>query len=180
MKIVKFLGGLGNQMFQYGFYLALQKKFKKVKADLSDFETYPLHNGFELNDIFDINLNIVSKFDLNLYLPHNRKWIWRKLRRLYNTKQAYIEETMPFAYNKTIISDKQNRYYWGYWQHIDYVNMVAEELREHFLSPQKTDSNNKNLFEHIELRKSVSPNVRRAGYLNASKQQLSSICNNAY
>src|SRR5690606_18414183 len=180
MKIVKFLGGLGNQMFQYGFYLALQKKFKKVKADLSDFETYPLHNGFELNDIFDINLNIVSKFDLNLYLPHNRKWIWRKLRRLYNTKQAYIEETMPFAYNKTIFSDKQNRYYWGYWQHIDYVNMVAEELREHFQFPQITDIKNKELIQHIQQRNSVSLHVRRGDYLIASNQHLGSICDNAY
>ena len=37
MKIVKILGGLGNQMFQYALYLALKKHFhdEKIKIDTS-------------------------------------------------------------------------------------------------------------------------------------------------
>ncbi|PRD46220.1 alpha-1,2-fucosyltransferase [Sphingobacterium haloxyli] len=180
MKIVKFLGGLGNQMFQYAFYLTLQNKFKKVKADLTDFETYPLHNGFELNSIFGIELDTVSKFELNLYLPHNRKWIWRKLRRLYRTKHAYMEETMSFAYDKAIFSDTQNRYYWGYWQDVDYVNMVAQELREHFRFPVLNDSKNKELLRHIRQHTTVALHVRRGDYLNEVNTHLGSVCDTAY
>src|SRR3546814_8801607 len=51
MKIVKFLGGLGNQMFQYAFYMYLKQHFRKVKADLTGFTSYPLHNGFELAQV---------------------------------------------------------------------------------------------------------------------------------
>ncbi|MBD1420246.1 alpha-1,2-fucosyltransferase [Sphingobacterium chuzhouense] len=180
MKIVKFLGGLGNQMFQYGFYLALQKTFKKVKADLTGFENYTLHNGFELNDIFNIKLNTASEFDLNLYLPNNRKWKWRKLRRLYRTRRAYTEETMSFGYDRTIFSDKQNRYYWGYWQHIDYINRVSKELREHFRFPQITDTRSEELIHRIQQRESVSLHIRRGDYLIEANQHLGSICDHNY
>mgnify|MGYP006921206663 CR=1 FL=1 len=36
MKIVKIIGGLGNQMFQYALYLSLKKKYpkEKIKIDI--------------------------------------------------------------------------------------------------------------------------------------------------
>lgn len=50
MKIVKILGGLGNQMFQYALYLALKKHFhdEKIMIDTSCFIGYPY--------IMDLNL----------------------------------------------------------------------------------------------------------------------------
>ncbi len=92
MKIVKFLGGLGNQMFQYAFYLSLQKCFGTVKADITAFNDYELHNGFELEHIFPIHLNHASRLEVSVYTVNNRKWIWRKLRRIYGTKNAYVWE----------------------------------------------------------------------------------------
>ena len=63
MKIVKIIGGLGNQMFQYALYLSLKKKYpkEKIKIDISMFETYGLHNGFELKRIFDIDAEYASR-----------------------------------------------------------------------------------------------------------------------
>src|SRR3546814_20232070 len=69
MKIVKFLGGLGNQMFQYAFYMYLKQHFRKVKADLTGFTSYPLHNGFELDQVFGIRLRQASPFEIRLYTP---------------------------------------------------------------------------------------------------------------
>ena len=57
MIIIKFHGGLGNQMYQYCFYKYVKENFpnKKVKADLDRyiFKKYIEHNGFELTSIFD-------------------------------------------------------------------------------------------------------------------------------
>lgn len=174
------MGGLGNQMFQYSFYLALQKQFKRVKADLTGFEDYPLHNGFELHNIFRINLKNASKFDLNIYGPQNRHWVWRKLRRLYQTKYAYTEETISFGFDKAIFSDKRNRYYWGYWQHIDYVNRVAKDLRVKFRFPEPNGIKNIQLIQKIKQRNSVSLHIRRGDYLLTANQHLGNVCDITY
>ena len=44
MKIVKILGGLGNQMFQYALFLSLKERFphEQVMIDTSCFRNYPL------------------------------------------------------------------------------------------------------------------------------------------
>ena len=38
--IVKCLGGLGNQMFQYAFYRRLQLDGNNVLLDISEFDSY--------------------------------------------------------------------------------------------------------------------------------------------
>ena len=42
MKIVKILGGLGNQMFQYALFLSLKERFshEQVMIDTSCFRNY--------------------------------------------------------------------------------------------------------------------------------------------
>ena len=56
MKIVKILGGLGNQMFQYALFLSLKERFphEQVMIDTSCFRNYPLHNGFEVDRISEL------------------------------------------------------------------------------------------------------------------------------
>lgn len=56
MIIVKFSGGLGNQMFQYGIYHALRKRYPQttVKADISFYHSTSVHQGFELNRVFHL------------------------------------------------------------------------------------------------------------------------------
>lgn len=178
MKVVKFLGGLGNQLFQYAFFLALEQKFKHVKADLIDFEDYHLHNGFELETIFNIKLPQLTAFEKNIYTQNNEKWLWRKLRRLYNTKRAYLEETTPFSYAKEIFEDKKSRYYWGYWQHIDYINQVTSILRQHLIFPPFIDTENIHIQHLIQQQNAISLHVRRGDYLE--EPLFKDICTEEY
>ena len=48
-------GGLGNQMFQYAFYLSMKAKGIDCKIDDTLFYTTKMHNGFELNRVFPIS-----------------------------------------------------------------------------------------------------------------------------
>lgn len=56
MKIVKILGGLGNQMFQFALYKALQAKWpeERVLVDLHAFSGYRKHQGFEIGRVFGV------------------------------------------------------------------------------------------------------------------------------
>ncbi len=178
MKIVKFLGGLGNQMFQYAFYLTLKQCFHTVKADLHAFEDYSLHNGYELDRVFGISLDLASPFEQVLYTPEKREWIWRKLRRMYGTRDAFCEEKESFGFDESVYQDKANRYYWGYWQNIEYVNKVDSELRKQFIFPASTAPKHLAIQEKMHDRNTVSVHVRRGDYLGHSV--LGGICDLDY
>lgn len=48
MKIINSSGGLGNQMFQYAFLVAMREATgDDCLMDVSKFATYNLHNGCE-------------------------------------------------------------------------------------------------------------------------------------
>lgn len=178
MTIVKFLGGLGNQLFQYAFYLALEKAFGNVKADLAGYEKYTLHQGFELERIFGIKLRQVTSFERKLYLPEDRRWLWRKLRQICGTKYSYVEEKQLFRYDGSIFSRPAKRYFWGYWQHIDYIRRVEDELRNELAFPPIAGRRNEELLAWIEDRNTVSVHVRRGDYIG--DPLLGGICDVAY
>jgi len=54
MIIIKFSGGLGNQLYQYALYCMLHQRYPntKIKADISDYKLYDVHYGYELDRIF--------------------------------------------------------------------------------------------------------------------------------
>ena len=65
MKIVNFSGGLGNQMFQYAFLIAVRETFnKEVLMDTSLFKGRDFHNGFELTKLFNITAKEAGKKDI--------------------------------------------------------------------------------------------------------------------
>ena len=165
MKIIQFLGGLGNQMFQYALYKTLQNKFPNVKADLLGYKNYTLHNGFELEHIFNIRLNKITPFTRELYNKHNRKWIYRKLRRILNLKNAYQEEKALFAYDPTILTDLKPGYYWGYWQNLRYFDAIADELKVDFKFKNELTGANQQTLTQIKETESISIHVRRGDYL---------------
>ena len=55
MIIVRIVGGLGNQMFQYAYAKSLQQMGFDVEIDISKFKTYKLHGGYHL-DTYNIDL----------------------------------------------------------------------------------------------------------------------------
>lgn len=61
MKIIWVLGGLGNQIFQYALYKKLETLGNNVKLDITDFKSYYLHNGYELENVFNIKADYSNK-----------------------------------------------------------------------------------------------------------------------
>lgn len=166
MKIIRFLGGLGNQMFQYACYKALSKKFPDVKADLNSFNFDTAHNGYELEDIFQLTITKVSPFTGGIYDIKNRKWIYRKIRRVLNLKKYHKAEEKDFTFDPAIFSDSKSRYYSGFWQNEDYFIDIADEIRKDFKFSALTAQQNIDILKKIEQTNSVGVHVRRGDYVN--------------
>ena len=72
-------GGLGNQMFQYAFFLSMRARGKDCVIDDTLFHNTKMHNGFELAKLFQINY----KQRISIWM----KQIWIGL---INSVQMYI------------------------------------------------------------------------------------------
>lgn len=177
MKIIRILGGLGNQMFQYAFYKAMEKRFQDVKVDLTSFNDYQTHN-YELEHIFDLQLNKTRPLIKDLYNTDNRNWFLRRLRRLLGLKNAYKTDQDLFSFDKTVFEDSKAIYYWGYWQNQEYFLDLTEILRKDFIFKQEISKQNKEVAKDIETSNSVSIHVRRGNYLQ--DPLLGGICQKEY
>lgn len=177
MIIIKIIGGLGNQMFQYSLYKSLQSKGIKVYADLSDFKDYPLHNGYELERVFNISIKTPGKFLLDLFRPNQPKWIFRKLRRVLNLKKTYKVEENEFRFDASFLNNT-NQYYAGYWQNESYFSDISNQIRHDFKFPEIEGIENQSVMQQIKTTESVALHVRRGDYLK--DPLLGSICDLAY
>jgi hypothetical protein len=183
MKIVNIIGGLGNQMFQYAFAIALQNKYSMeiVKVDVSHFKGYGLHNGFETERIFGRNLPIADKNDiknLSYYIPnYNISRVFRRL--LPKRKFEYIEPLeKAFTFDEAALLIDGNCYYEGYWQSPKFFNIYRNQVLSACEFRAFITDENLHLEELIRQNGSVSIHIRRGDYVNASN--FKGICDQQY
>ncbi len=132
MKIVNIIGGLGNQLFQYAFATALQQKFpqEEIKLNLSCFNGYPLHQGFELDKLFSITMNKASLKDLiKVAYPWGNYRLWQIGTRFLPVRKSMINE-MDFNYNPDWNLIAQKSYFDGYWQSPIFFQDIRNNLME--------------------------------------------------
>lgn len=181
MKVVKILGGLGNQMFQYAFYLWIKKHYPNdvVKLDLSDFANYKLHDGFLLEYIFQTPMNVASLKDLQALGEDKTSFSYRLRRKLglKNSRYFHEEEDVRFLFLPQP-AEKKNILLEGYWQCRDYIFDQEEKIREAFTFPEFQDEKNRQLLNEIKGCESVSFHIRRGDYVHHPKYK--DICNEQY
>lgn len=191
MKIVNIIGGLGNQMFQYAFALALQEKHKDeiVKIDTSHFnyifikkyKSANLHNGYEIEKVFpNAHITHATPWDLlklTWYIPNYV--LSRVVRKLFPIrKKEYIQRSSDiFSFNEEIFNAKGDGYYEGVWQAIGYHKDIQDKIQEVFLHPEPNDYNAE-LIKQISESNSVGVHVRRGDYLSAP--EFNGICDLEY
>lgn len=158
MKIVCIQGGLGNQMFQYAFYRALQVKYHVYVT----YRRLVDHNGYELNKVFGIKMHeLPFIFRVAMF---SRKYSIPKLRKLAYSIHLFDYCQEPFGvYSPEVFTTKQLiTLYDGYWQSEKYFQAIASEIRLAFQFPKLTEEKNLSL-------NTVSLHVRRGDYLTAQK-----------
>jgi hypothetical protein len=167
MRIVRILGGLGNQMFQYAFARCLQKHYDEdVYIDSSAFNGYPLHDGYLIKSIFGEQIPQASKSNilkLNYPLFHYR--IWQIGKRILPSLKSVYKEKKDMVFDAQVFDVGNSTYYDGYWQSEQYYSECQGEIRDLFKFPP-LDERNKDLYEnHLKNKETASIHVRRGDYL---------------
>ncbi len=171
-------------MFQYAAGRSLSILHNcPLLLDTSDFDGYLLHNGFELDHVFDISAKIAKKENLESLLG----WQYhKKIRRFIKhdklkiiRKSNYIVEP-HFNHWKNLSQISPPYYLDGYWQSELYFNDVIDTIRRDFIFKESLTGKNKELSEKIDETNSVSIHIRRGDYLNNKNKKIHCICSLQY
>jgi hypothetical protein len=131
MKIIKFQGGLGNQLFQYAFARAFEERGgDEVYVDLSTYSYEETHNGFELSRLFDVRFKTAAEADI-MRLGTRPRGRFSAIRRKFFTKRSHHIDRV-FRYDPQVFSLSGDRYLEGWWQTEKYFAPIADDLRREF------------------------------------------------
>jgi hypothetical protein len=185
MVIVNIIGGLGNQMFQFAAARALAiRKGVPLKLDVSGFDTYSLHQGFELGSVFNIKMDLAESEDVRKILgwqssPRIRGLFSRRRFAVFRSSKHVIEPS--FEYWHGMRNSPSDCYLKGYWQSEKYFYDVAELIRKDFAFRQLLDNKNAECAALISEVNAVSLHVRRGDYAShASTAATHGLCSIEY
>ena len=180
MIIIRLIGGLGNQLFQYALARRLSLLHDvPLKLDISQFETYKLRR-YSLN-VFNIIEDYATEGDI-VRIKEKGFASFRRLteKLLPYYKRSYIHER-SFHFDPNILKSSKDVYLEGYWQSERYFKYIEDIIRREFTVKIKPDAINERTTEHINIVNAVSLHIRRADYAsNAAIYQFHGTCTLAY
>ncbi len=186
MIMMRLMGGLGNQMFQYATGRALAQTHRTtLKLDTSFFslrEKDLTPRRYELSH-FRIVSEIATEDDLARVRPAPPKG-WKKVRERFRPQQrrrlTHIREPSP-RFDPRVPALPDNVYLEGYWQCEKYFLSIAGLLREEFSLEQPPGGKNETFLREIQATDSVALHVRRGDYAsNRTVHEVHGLCSLDY
>jgi hypothetical protein len=182
MIIVKLMGGLGNQMFQYaaGKSLAV-KNNSELLLDTSSFDAVTdniTKRKFELSCLH-VNEEMataqqVQKFEKPSLLTR----VINKTRPYYK-KSVYYEP--HFHFDPNFFKASPGTMLVGYWQSEKYFSSISSVIRDNFAIKNKLSAATLNIYEQASGTNSVSIHIRRGDYIsNPETKRVHGSCDLEY
>jgi hypothetical protein len=176
MILVRFTGGLGNQLFQYAVGTALAVKNKTVLKidttfllDRSQPHEIVTHRNLDI-DILNVQLHFASEAEINHFngkaYPHLvgkifNKLLWelgRKKRLVIEHQRNFIPEILDLGDDQCLV---------GAWQSEKYFKAVIPELKEQYTFRQELKGQAESVAREIRQCSSLCLNVRRGDYVTS-------------
>jgi hypothetical protein len=174
MIIVRLLGGLGNQMFQYAAArrLAFFRK-TELKLDVSFLEGAQqgcTPRAFELKH-FNINATLASPRELEDLTQQKRsrpESFLHRFRQITGQRkiQLHVIRERHFHFDPSILYVPDNSYLEGFWQSERYFEDTSDILRREFTVKYPLSGENLKVSKAIHAENSVSIHIRRGDYVH--------------
>ena len=168
--IIKFNGGLGNQLFEYAFAKGLEAKTGiKTVFDTSFFaKKYAKERPYQLG-LFNTHVQAVedfwTKFRLNL--------IWR-LRKNLNNKNflgiTFYKEGC-FEFDEKLFNLQPETYIEGFFQSEKYFKHIEDQIRNDLQFKDELEGRSLEIAQKIDTVNSVSLHIRRGDYVQKKRNQ---------
>jgi hypothetical protein len=188
MIVVKLMGGLGNQMFQYALGRRLaHDRDVPLKLDLSWFSSQQLRK-YQL-DCFNLKAEIASIDEINDLLRRSQTDLFSRFRRKARSYFPFLNRNFVRQkgrlFDPRILQAPSNIYLEGYWQSEKYFQPIGYIIRKELTYNGPISESGQRMIEIIEASTSVSIHIRRGDYFSdiRTKQHhgvnLSEYYNNA-
>lgn len=182
MIVVRLMGGLGNQMFQYAAGRALALKHNvSLSLDLSFLKAHAgdqyTQRHFEL-DQFSIAATIATEKELDLFSAAPRGFL-HKLFGKQNQYKIYNESSSSYNPASEMLQD--NVLLNGFWQSEKYFGAIGETIRADFMPTFSFSEADEKLISRLRAENSVALHVRRGDYVSLkSASEYHGICSIDY
>ncbi len=173
MYIIKFQGGLGNQMFQFALYYKLRQLGYKTKVDLSAYHSKNSEKrSFELYAAYDISLEEATDDEIHALYGLPDEPFRRAIKKRFEKRSFFREPRNSFRFCQEVFEREQG-YLDGYWQSEKYFVDIKEQIAELFTPKQDID--------FIPDENSAAIHVRMGDYLEQEYADLyGDICTKDY
>lgn len=168
MVVVKLMGGLGNQMFQYacGRRLA-HARSTSLRLDVSELGA-PNGRPYALCHL-NICADIASDADIRRFksTPRLMRWVLRRsgIGSLPCLEHNVVRERF-FHFDEAILSLPGEVYLEGYWQSERYFHDIEALIRREFTPRRAPAAENADMADAIASTDAVSVHVRRGDYVS--------------
>jgi hypothetical protein len=172
MIIIKLIGGLGNQLFQYAAAKSLAHFHGvELKADATAFDKYKLRN-FDLQQL-DTNLSLATEKEIiELKAINQFERVRQYLKPL--KKRTFYKERF-FNFDNNFFKLNSNVYLQGYWQSEKYFSIIEDIIRQDFIFPTTLVAKVLATGGRIAKENAVSIHIRRGDYKNPEMEKYHGI-----
>ncbi len=190
--VLRLEGGLGNQLFQYAFAKAVQKKYGGQIL----FDLYAIKKDNQ-RDISLHHLNLkesqiktntpqklviyYSRFKYFFIVGGISRWFRGNLK-----KRKFLSLVGVFKQNSTLFENylfksfSPFKYISGNWMSENYFTLEREFIKKELKVLTKSSSNNKKMISQLNLENSVCVHIRRGDYTNSNWAKQLLVCNFNY
>ena len=185
--IVRLMGGLGNQLFQYATGYAMAKRLRvPLLLDRTFLDQRPPNmdwtpRALEL-DAFRAPIAFADADEVERFRRPIDQRVHRTIHRIFPRLYADVHlETAP-GYDPELRTRKAPIYLEGFFQNERYFDDAADDIRNDLFVPQvQPDARNAELLSSVSSGISASVHVRRGDYVtNAASNRFHGVCSPDY